>query len=339
VGSPQRNPRAFDSRANRVGVVTPMLKADLVAHLTAVSKKLGADPITDRMIKDWIDEGLLDKSKPKGNRRGQPPTWTYSDETVQRAERIVELRTRGVRRASALRINLWIDGFALLFEDMKLALKWEFGRALARLRRRRTWSFDGRFRRHTPAGKLDKETKRIEPVDADLAKAGFAPPLDLLLRSGSELYWGSGERGPIPGSFEGLFSNLLAGAASETGISFVPPAGLFGDAEEISNAGLSDLGRTTERDLREGTEALHQWRGIFAAWLAMISAENPNAFQSFFRSYAQSIVGDSPEIPKALEKIARSLDQHEYRVATLAWMVVAAIRKREAGDYAKPQSG
>jgi hypothetical protein len=315
-----------------------MLKPDLVVQLTAVSKKLGTGAITDRMIRDWIDERLLKKSKAKGNRRGQPPTWTYSDETVQRAERIVELRARGVRRASAIRINLWIDGFALPFKDMKLALKWEFGRALAQLRRRRTWSFDGRFRRHTPAEKLDREANRIEPVDADLAKARFAPPPEFLLTSGSELFWGSGERGPIPGSFESLFSNPLVGAVSETGISFVPPAGLFGDAEEIGNAGLSDLGRITERDLREGTEALHQWRGIFATWLAMISAEDPNAFQSFFQSYAQSIVGDSPEIPKALEKIARSLDQHEYRVATLAWMVVAALRKREAGENARPQS-
>lgn len=191
-----------------------------------------------------------------------------------------------------------------------------------------------------PWKKLDKEAKRIEPVDEDLAKAGLAPPPDFLLRSGSELFWGSGERGPIPGSFEALFPNLLTGTASETaGIPLVPSPGLFGDAEEIGNAGLSDLGRMTERDLLEGTEALHQWRGIFAVWLAMISAENPNAFQSFFRSYAQFIVGDSPEIPNALEKIARSLDEHEFRVATLAWMIVAALRKREAGENAKPQSG
>jgi hypothetical protein len=301
-----------------------MQKSDLLAKLDAASQALGAGPITDRMIRDWIDERLLDKSKSKGNRRGEPPTWTYSDETLRRGLRIVELRAQGVRRVSALRINLWIDGFALLFKDMKLALKWEFGRALTQLRSRRPWNFDARYRRNLKAAELHKEGRRIDPVDTDLANAGFAPPLDILLLSGSEAFWGSGDRGPVQGSIEALFSNLWAEAEKTAGIHLVPPAGLFGSEDEIAQSGLSDLARVEERDLIEGTEALRKWRDIFVALYVTLSTEN--AAQSFVRV----IVGDSPEVLKALEKVMRSLDRHEWRVATLAWMVVAALRKREA---------
>jgi hypothetical protein len=193
------------------------------------------------------------------------------------------------------------------------------------MRRRRIWGFDARYRRKIPASEICKEFKRIEPVDSDLAKARFAPPPDVLLYSGSELFWGSGEKGPVRGSFEALFPDFLARAVRETGIPFAPPAGLFGNVEETAEAGLSDLSRITERDLVEGTEALRRWRDIFVAFYSMVATENP------VQSLALAIVGDSPEVPRALEKVMRSLDQHEWRVATLAWMVVAALRKREAG--------
>ena len=174
-----------------------------------------------------------------------------------------------------------------------------------------------------PWKELDKEAERIEPVDEDLAKAGLAPPPDFLLRSGSELFWGSGERGPIPGSFEALFPNLLTGTASATQNSSCPFARFVWRRRGDRRTRVDRIsGRMTERDLLEGTEALHQWRGIFAVLLAMISAENPNAFQSFFRSYAQFIVGDSPEIPNALEEIARSFGcsaNFGMRTSQLGW--------------------
>jgi hypothetical protein len=187
--------RALSFHPFRVGVVKKgMQKPDLVERLDTESKSLAAGQVTARMVRDWIDERLLEKSTSRGNRRGVPPTWTYSDETLQRGLRIVQLKAQGVHRASAFRINLWIDGFALPFRDVKLALKWEFGRMLSQLRREKSWSFDARYRRNIKAAELRKEGKRIAPVDIDLANAGFAPPLDVLLFSGSEAFWGSGER-------------------------------------------------------------------------------------------------------------------------------------------------
>ena len=145
-----------------------MLKAELMAELTAASERLGAKPITERMIEDWITERLLEGPQPKGDRRGLPPTWVYSEEAVQRALRIVELRAKGIRRASALRVNLWIDGFSLPFDHMQRALRSEFKRALARLWRRKPWSFDARYRRKFSDKELEAEGKKIDPVDPDL---------------------------------------------------------------------------------------------------------------------------------------------------------------------------
>ena len=303
-----------------------MQKPDLVERLDTESKSLAAGQVTARMVRDWIDERLLEKSTSRGNRRGVPPTWTYSDETLERGLRIVQLKAQGVHRASAFRINLWIDGFALPFRDVKLALKWEFGRMLSQLRREKSWSFDARYRRNIKAAELNKEEKKIDPVDIDLANAGFAPPLDVLLFSGSEAFWGSGERGAVQGSMETLLSGLVADAEASAGIPLVPPAGLFGSEDEIAQSGLSDLARITEHDLIEGTNALRKWRDIFMMFHVIVSTENPA------QALAQAIVGDSLATSKALEKIMRSLDQHEWRVATLAWMVVAAIRKRELAE-------
>ena len=72
-----------------------MLKDELLAEVRAASERLGAGPITERMIEDWITERLFEGPKPKGNRRGLAPTWVYSEEAGQRAVRIVELRAMG----------------------------------------------------------------------------------------------------------------------------------------------------------------------------------------------------------------------------------------------------
>jgi hypothetical protein len=61
-------------------------------------------------------------------------------------------------------------------------------------------SLSARRRSNTKAAELNKEEKKIDPVDIDPANAGFAPPLDVLLLSGSEAVWGSAERGPVQGS-------------------------------------------------------------------------------------------------------------------------------------------
>jgi hypothetical protein len=295
-----------------------MLKAELMAELVAASERLDAGPITKRMIEDWIAERLLEGPRPKGNRRGLPPTWVYSEETIQRAVRIVELRAKGIRRTSALRVNLWIDGFTLPFNDMQRALRSEFKRGLAGLWRQKPWRFDARYRRKFS----DREAKKIDPVDPDLAAAGFAPSMESLLRSGSEMFWGSSDQGPLQSSI----ANFLAEATSQSGIQFFPPAGLAGNPEETGRSGLSALERITQSDLIEGTKALLNFYEVMAFFFAMVSAPNP------LQGYALSIVGDSPAIPRPLEKVVRSLDEHEWRVAMLAWMVVAAARSREAGE-------
>jgi hypothetical protein len=88
----------------------------------------------------------------------------------------------------------------------------------------------------------------------------------------------------------------------------------------------------TQTDLIEGTKALSSCYQVMACFFGTVSAPNP------LQGYALSIVGDSPAIPRALEKILRSLDQHEWRVAMLAWMVVAAARSREAAEANRARS-
>jgi hypothetical protein len=131
-------------------------------------------------------------------------------------------------------------------------------------------SLSARRRSNTKPAELNKEEKKIDPVDIDLANAGFAPPLDVLLLSGSEAVWGSGERGPVQGSIETSFPGVWADAESKAGIPLVPPAGLFGSEDEIAQSGLSDLARITEHDLTEGTDGLRKWRDIFVAFYVAI---------------------------------------------------------------------
>jgi hypothetical protein len=97
-------------------------------------------------------------------------------------------------------------------------LRSEFKRVLAGLWRPKQWRFDARYRWQFSERELEAEAKKIDPVDPDLAAAGFAPPMEVLLRSGSEMYWGSGDRGPVQGSI----ANFLAEATSQSGIQFFP---------------------------------------------------------------------------------------------------------------------
>ena len=122
------------------------------------------------------------------------------------------------------------------------------------------------------------------------------PPMELLLLYGSAMAWGSGD-GPVRSSLANDFSELLTETTKQSGIHFLPPAGLAGEPEETPDpeepqesvgSGLSTLDRITQRDLIEGTKALFSFYQVLAFSLAVVAVPNP------FRGYALSIVGDYP---------------------------------------------
>src|SRR6516162_5435309 len=95
----------LDGRRNWADSVTTN---ELLAILNDDASRLGAQPVDARMVRFWIDKRLIEARIPRGRRRGLSPIWHFSEPAVRHARLILQLKSRGVHRASSLRIHLWI---------------------------------------------------------------------------------------------------------------------------------------------------------------------------------------------------------------------------------------
>ena len=109
-----------------------MLKLELLALLNAETAELGCDPISERILEDWISEGLIGGPQPKGRRRRANPEWRYASGAAERGLRIVRLRARGAKRFAALRVRLWLSDYDVQASQIRADLHFEFERLLKR---------------------------------------------------------------------------------------------------------------------------------------------------------------------------------------------------------------
>jgi len=244
-----------------------LLKPELLALLNAEAAAAGCGPISERMLEDWISEGLIGGPKPKGRRRGANPEWCYASGAAERGLRIVRLRALGAKRFAALRVRLWLSDYDLQAPQIRADLHFEFERLLKRRFYRRPWSYDARTRTFIAKSELKRHAKKLEPVDARLAAAGLKPSDNVILGVGSEFFWG-------PGAVHDLLSLVKQGiGAVAPGLPkeitdrfddiepFIQVSGLFGNPDEIEKSGLEELSKVDDTDLRDGREILSNIRG------------------------------------------------------------------------------
>lgn len=256
-------------------------------------------PVTARMLRDWIDEGLLPPPKPIGQKRGINPIWKYSEICLEAGLRIITLSSQGIKRKSLARIYLWIDDLLFEYKSALESIILEHSRLQKNTTRHMRKQFDHRDRL-LPSEHAHAIVKMQQPDPGVAPWSSGVSPNDMLL-AGSVAVWGGGE---VPVSIENEFVAQLADKA----------AGLFGDSESTDQSAHSYLVRATEIDLRTGTASYWQFMQIF--WIA-------HAFSGFTLDVRDATFLDGFAVA------GRSLVSPDWVVANLAMAVAQAVRERE----------
>ena len=296
-----------------------MLKDTILAVLNAEARSLGAEPVTERALEDWISEDLFKGPTEKGL-SGGGSEWRYSPAALRAALEVVRLKAASPeRRNTVFRIRLWLLGFDVPINRIAEDLESEFSRLLRRRFFRNPFRYDASSGRGLSEREKERERRRAGPLDPAFVDAGLEMPTDDLLR----LVWES-VSDPIKASQlmkslnalaspflsekgQAIFADVLKG-----GEPYVDVAGLFGAPDEIEKSGLEALAAINEGDLMKG-------RRLYQFVLAM--ADCAARGSEFFPP------GVPPAPREALSKIARTLrESDEWCVAGLAVCSIAAHR-------------
>ena len=236
-----------------------MLKGALLELLNAEATALGRGAITERMLEDWISEGLIERPKAKGRRRGANPEWRYSPGAAERGLQLVRLRARGTKRFAAQRLQLYLAEFDLPASQIKIDLHAEFQRLLKRRFFRRPLEYDARTQKRLAKDEIEIFGRKLGPVDPRLVAAGLKPSVESLLEAGSELSWGPSAAKKLLRLIVQEISNLARWMPAEIAQNifadiepYFEVAGLFGSPEEIEKSGLEELAKFEEIDLENG---------------------------------------------------------------------------------------
>jgi hypothetical protein len=296
-----------------------VLKDTILAVLNAEARSLGAEPVTERALEDWIYEELLEKPTEKGL-AGGGSEWRYSPIALGAGLEIVRLKaSRPSRRNSELRLRLWLLDFDVPIERIAEDLESEFSRLLRRRIFRNPFRYDAKSGHDLSELEKERERRRAGQLDPTLVDAGWELPTDDLLK----LVWESISDPTKISQFLKSFDALVSPYLSEQGQAifavflnslepYVDVAGLLGAPDEIEKSGLGSLPAVNERDLAKGRR-LYQFALAMADWAAR-GAE-------FFPPDVPPALGE------ALSKIARTLhNSDEWCVAGLAICSVAAHR-------------
>lgn len=100
--------------------------------------------LTARQLRRMVDSGLVPGPKPHGRRRGMPPQWRWSPLSYRRVLQVCRMNKRGIRRTSAIILNLWLDGAAYQFSAVQGATVSEFRRLRKAMSRRIPATWDPR---------------------------------------------------------------------------------------------------------------------------------------------------------------------------------------------------
>jgi hypothetical protein len=276
---------------------------ELLAILNADAAGLGMPPVDALMLRFWIDGDLIEARTPQGRRRGVNPTWQFSESATHHARAIVDLKSRGVQRATSLQIHLWVIHDNYSTEAIRKALRAEFVRLLNRQRRASRFNYDHRNRKAPLDVEVQKHAKKLPPLDSDLRADGFEFfNSEMLVGLTSELMWGESSGEKLAGASRKLAE--LAGLPFNSEISLENLGGLFGNLEEISGSGEETLKLVSHDDLHEARRRFKE-------------------VQAFYELSAQRYPG-----VESLRKTRRSLTTTDWIVSFLAMFAVQAFRER-----------
>jgi hypothetical protein len=308
-----------------------LLKETLLEVLNAEARSRASPPISDRILRDWIQEKLVPKPRGKGLGQGLgSEPLRYSPAALKAALEVVRLKAaRPERKYAVLRIRLWLLGFDVPINQIAEDLESEFRWLLRRHFFRNPFRYDAKSSpKYISEREKERERRIAGPLDPTFVDAGLELPRDDLLR----VIW-EAVSDPVGSSqFLKLLDQLVPPFLSERGKSvfepflrgvepYVDSAGLFGNPDEIGESGLEALAAINHGDLIKG-------RRLYQFALAMADCA---AWGSEF--FPPNI---PPALGAALSKIARTLnDSDEWCIANLAVCSIAAHRAMTGASQTK----
>lgn len=138
-----------------------------------IALSLGAEPPSERLVRKWVDEGLLPASMRRGRGKAKGVEWIDAPETLEIGTELIRMRQRGISRVSELRIQLFFMGKNSDFQMVRGALIGERERVLKKLYRYKTLPKD--YERADPAKSptLSAERIRLGPLAEVFKLAGL----------------------------------------------------------------------------------------------------------------------------------------------------------------------
>lgn len=278
-----------------------MTLAEFYARVVTIAAELGVEPLSQRQLRDLVDEGALSSPKPVGRGRGQGVGREWTEATLDDVALILRLRKFGERRADQAKAYLWTLGRPVPFDKARLAIEAEFARMVARERRRL-----GDTEVAQRSSGLKSLARRIGSADPALAR--FAPSMqeegafhvDVL----TTLIWGEGHR-----EFErSLSANPDFGALFAIVRDYFTPmfSGALGDVEETDKSALAALQSASEADFLAARMIVQA--GLTGWWL---------------------ITNLASDEPPGQREALQSADRAEWAIAALALAVNLRIKAPE----------
>jgi hypothetical protein len=314
---------------NRCPFVRTSLRKDtILAVLSAEAVSLGAEPVTDRALKDWIFEDLFEGPTERGLFGGGSER-RYSLASLRAALEVVKLKASNPSRRNALvRIRLWLLDFHVPIRRVTEDLKSEYERLLKR-----------HFFRNPPESShelsdLEKavELRKAGPLDPSFAE--LAPEPEDILKFMLASVWGCGNPSQ---TILGWLEKLIFPFASERGQKvladflraiepYVAATGIFGNPDWIEGSGLELLDTVSADDLLKA-------RRFYQITLSMVDCAS--------RSVEFLPPNILPVSSEGASKIVRTLrESDEWCVAVLATCAIARSRvSGGAGAQPNPKPG
>lgn len=212
---------------------------EFIRALNDVATRLGVRPVTDRMVRDWVDERLIAPRRASGRGRGRHPVWRFTEEDFRWAVSILTLKARNIRRVAELRLRLWINDDTFPIEKIPQALRSEFSRFMQRARRKLRFKYDHRHQKRLTKEDEQRYSKQLPPLDDVLAASGFKIQAKPLLEMTSELLWGNDGQEKLPRHMATEAARIVGKSIEENAaqLDLSGFAGLFGAQDEIGNSG------------------------------------------------------------------------------------------------------
>ncbi len=295
-----------------VGVVKrPVTTEEFLRTLNDEAARLGVRPITERMVRDWVDEGLIEPRSAKGQKRAVHPIWHFSKRDAALGAQIVRLKRRGIRRVAELRLHLWSSNDDFPIDQVADALSLVFSRLMRRKRRTSHFKYDHRYQKRLPGDQISRHAGQLGPQDAQLAQAGFEIAPSASIEMASELVWGKSGSEKLPARMLQEIAQKLGTPTDAISTQFDVSnlSGLFGAADEIEHSGEQELRDARDADLPEARKKLH-------SLLAVLSQFDTLENLGF------------AEVALQYERVREAMGTTEWLVSFLAAFALQTLRKR-----------